>query len=176
MLDVACGGGDLSRRLARRAQRAGLRLQFDGCDISATAVEHAKEMADREGGSSCHFFVHDALNQPFPESYDVLTCTLFLHHLQDSQVVTLLRNMARAARRAIRADDLVRSQTGYWLAQIGCRILSQSPIVHYDGPVSVKGAYTIEEARELAAQAGLSGASFQKHWPERFLMTWQKGG
>ncbi len=41
------------------------------------------------------------------------------------------------------------------LAWIGCHLLSRSPIVRHDGPVSVAGAYTIPEVRELAERAGL---------------------
>ena len=41
VLDVATGGGDLPIRLWRRAQRAGLTLHLEGCDISPVALEYA---------------------------------------------------------------------------------------------------------------------------------------
>src|SRR5688500_4761431 len=37
VLDVACGGGDVTTRLALRAQRAGAAMDFFGCDVSPTA-------------------------------------------------------------------------------------------------------------------------------------------
>src|SRR5262245_56027925 len=39
VLDIACGGGDVTVALARRAQRTGIRMQFAGCDLSNVALE-----------------------------------------------------------------------------------------------------------------------------------------
>ena len=63
---------------------------------------------------------------------------------------------------------------GYGLAWIGCRLLSRSPMVHVDGPLSVQNAFTVDEARSLANKSGLQSARIVKHWPQRFLMTWQR--
>ena len=38
VLDVACGGGDVLVDLWGRAQRAGLSVEFHGCDLSPLAV------------------------------------------------------------------------------------------------------------------------------------------
>src|SRR5438132_3383623 len=43
ILDVACGGGDVAQRLARRARRAGIAVHVDGCDINPVAIAHARE-------------------------------------------------------------------------------------------------------------------------------------
>ena len=174
VLDVACGGGDLAVSLARYAKKQGIEIEVHGCDISPTAVEHATDNAQRNGVTSSRFYVHNALEQTLPEQYDVITCTLFLHHLQDHEVVALLQNVAQSVQHTLLADDLIRNRTGYWLAQLGCRVLSRSPIVHYDGPASVRGAYTMDEMKALAAKAGLAGVEFRKHWPERYLMSWKR--
>lgn len=174
VLDVACGGGDLVRGLAQRAKRSGREFVFAGCDLSPTAIEHAASLAVAERLSNCTFFVHDAIDRSLPDEHDVILSTLFLHHLQRNQAVKLLRQMSTAARHAVLVDDLIRSTAGYWLAYIGCRVLSRSPIVHFDGPVSVQGAFTMREARELADEAGLDGARISKHWPERFTIEWQR--
>ena len=99
--------------------------------------------------------------------------SLFLHHLDELQVVTVLRNMADSVNHMIVVDDLIRSRWGYVMAKVGCHLLSRSPIVHFDGPVSVKAAFSLAEISDLASQAGLSGVQIQKHWPERFILTWQ---
>ncbi|TWT76002.1 hypothetical protein Pla123a_27880 [Posidoniimonas polymericola] len=173
VLDVACGSGDMARSLAARPLAGGVRLEVDGCDISPAAVEQAQQLADRAGQTGTRFYVHDALAAPFPHRYDVVLCTLFLHHMTESQGVALFRQMAAAAEAAVLVDDLIRSRIGYWLAWTGCRILSRSTIVHNDGPVSVRGAFTPEEAVALAAEAGLPGARCKLHWPQRYLLTWE---
>ena len=170
ILDLACGGGDVPIALARRAARRGLEVQIDGCDVSAVAVGIARAAA-ADGGVPVRFFERDALADPIPEGYDVVTCSLFLHHLGEDEAVRLLRKMAGAARRLILVNDLLRSRLGYVLAWAGCRLLSRSTIVHHDGPVSVRSAYTLTEVRELAERADLEDVRLTRHWPRRFLLS-----
>jgi hypothetical protein len=94
--------------------------------------------------------------------------------LHETDAERLLRNMAAAARRAVLVDDLLRSRTGYLLAWLGSRLFTTSPIVHTDGPLSVRAAFSVDEARALAERAGLTGAQFHRHWPQRFLLSWLK--
>ncbi len=82
--------------------------------------------------------------------------------------------MSQAAERAVLVDDLLRSQSGYWLAWVGCRMLSRSPVVHFDGPVSVAAAFRLAEVKVLCSEAGLPGANIRTHWPERFLLSWER--
>ena len=143
-------------------------------DISGTAVATAGQQAAEAGTATVTFHQCDVLHDPFPlPQYDVVMNSLFLHHLDEPQVVRVLQRMAAAARQRIIIDDLRRTRLGYFLAWTGCRLLSRSPIVHFDGPVSVEGAFTDAEILQLAAQAGLQSARLQRHWPQRFLLTWQ---
>ncbi|MFI5455339.1 MAG: methyltransferase domain-containing protein [Isosphaerales bacterium] len=171
VLDLASGGGDVPIALACRAARASLNLRVEGCDISRGAVHFARQRAI-ERGVAVRFFTLNALADSIPKGYDVLTCSLFLHHLDEADAVRLLRKMADAARRLVLVDDLVRGRLGYALAWAGCRLLSRSPIVRHDGPVSVSSAFTPAEVRELAKRAGLEGVSLTRHWPRRFLLSW----
>jgi len=171
VLDVASGGGDIAINLARIARRSGLCVQVDGCDISDQAVKFAQTQAESHGLSS-RFFPSDGLGDALPKDYDIVTCTLFLHHLEPGDATLLLKNLGAAARQLVMVDDLIRSRLGYLLARVGVQLLSRSAIVHYDGPVSVQGAYTVSEAMSLALAAGLKEAKIVTHWPERFLLTW----
>jgi len=174
ILDIACGSGDQALWLARRMQQHGVRHRIHGVDISSTAVAAATQQAVQAGISTVSFHQCDVLNDPFPlPQYDVVMNSLFLHHLDEPQVVRLLQRMAGAASRRVIIDDLRRTRLGYFLAWTGCRLLSRSPIVHFDGPVSVEGAFSDSEMLQLCAQAGLHTACLQRHWPQRFLLTWQ---
>lgn len=174
VLDIACGGGDLALRLNHIARRRGIALQADGCDVSPTSVAFASDAARRNGIAGARFFQLDALRDALPPDYDVLMCTLFLHHLEETDVVSLLNRMAASARRAVLVDDLVRTRFGYVLAWAGGRLLTRSPIIHTDGPLSVRAAFGLDEFRGLAARAGLEPFTIRRHWPQRFLMTWSK--
>ena len=159
VLDVASGGGDVPIALAKRAARAGLAVDIEGCDVSPEAVRYARRQAE-EAGLALRFFELDALNEPLPVGYDAVTCSLFLHHLDEPDAVSFLKKAAASASRLVLINDLERGSVGYWLAWCGCHLLTRSPVVWHDGPVSVAGAFTLAEVRTIAENAGLgSGAS-----------------
>lgn len=173
MLDVATGAGDLPIQLWRRGQRANLAMKLDACDISDHALDHARAQAALVR-ADIHFFRLDVLQEPLPEGYDVVMCSLFLHHLDEEQARGLLQRMRQAARYLVLVNDLRRSLFGYALAYLGTRILSASHIVHVDGPLSVQAAFTIPEVRQLAKSAGMTEATVSRRWPCRFLLTWRR--
>lgn len=169
LLDVATGSGDVPRKLLTRAGRAGVTLEVSGCDLSPTAIAEAQ----REP-SAARFFVHDALHDRLPGGFDVVTCSLFLHHLAEDEAVALLANMEGAARHAVLVNDLSRSRFNYCAVWAACRLLSRSPVVRFDGPASVRSAFTPAEALALAERAGLSGATVRRRFPCRFLLLWAR--
>ena len=171
VLDLACGGGDVPIALALRARRSRVDLQIEGGDRSFEATQVAREQAARSG-APIRFFTLDALEDEIPTGYDVIISSLFLHHLAEPDAVELLGRMARAAAKGILINDLLRGTLEYALAWLGCRMLSSSPIVRHDGPVSVRAAFTIPEVRQLATQAGLDHIQLTRHWPGRFLLSW----
>lgn len=174
VLDVACGGGDVAIRLAQRARRQRIPMTIDGCDLSPTALTVALQASHQAGLPHMRFFTQDALRDPLPLDYDVIMCSLFLHHLDEGDAMSLMRAMSTAARQAILIDDLLRTRLGYALCWVWCRILTRSQIVHVDGTLSVQGAFTIPEVKSLADQSGLDGATIQRHWPQRFLLSWER--
>ncbi|MFO0799898.1 MAG: methyltransferase domain-containing protein [Gemmataceae bacterium] len=169
VLDVATGSGDVPRALAARAARAGLPVTVAGCDISPTAIDAARTAAP-----GLPYFVHDVLRDPLPAGYDVVTCSLFLHHLSDDDAVTLLRRMAAAAGRRVLVNDLARSRFNYLSVWAACRLLTRSAVVRFDGPASVRSAFTPAEAAALARRAGLTGAAVRGRFPCRFLLQWER--
>ena len=172
VLDIASGGGDLAIRLSIRAERAGIPLNIEGCDISQTAIQFATRQALASNCANIRFTLCNALQEPLPQAqYDVVMCSLFLHHLKVEDAVLLMEKMKTAARSLVLIDDLQRTRLGYSLAWLGCRLLTRCHVVHVDGPMSVEGAFTIDETKKLAERAGIGNAIFETHWPERFIMT-----
>lgn len=86
----------------------------------------------------------------------------------------LLAAMKAAAGRLVLVSDLVRGRLNLGLVTAACRALSRSPVVHFDGPASVRAAYTPAELRALADQAGLAGATVRPVFPCRMVLTWSR--
>jgi SAM-dependent methyltransferase len=173
VLDVASGGGDVTLGLWRKARRAGVALHIDGCDISPTAIAFAAQRT-RRAEADVQFFPVDVLHDPLPDGYDAIVCSLFLHHLADDEAIELLRRMARAARQLVLVNDLARSRFGLFLAHAAGQLLTRSDVVHTDGPLSVRAAFTLTEAADLARRAELDCATVVSRWPCRFLLSWRR--
>jgi len=176
LMDVACGGGDVPIGVAIAAKRRGLHIDLSLLDRSPTALTHAAQAA-ASVGITCRTIEADTLaNLPFAE-FDVVTNSLFLHHVPAAdQVIALLRNMRHIARRLVVISDLRRSRLGLAGAWTACRILSRSPIVHHDGPASVRASWTLDELTDFAAQAGMTGARIRRCSPWRMLLVWERPG
>jgi 2-polyprenyl-3-methyl-5-hydroxy-6-metoxy-1,4-benzoquinol methylase len=169
LLDVACGAGDVAIGVARQAQREGVRLVVEGCDISPTAIAHARSRA-RRVGTDVRFFEHDVMSAAVGRTYDIVTCSLFLHHLDDHAAARLLRTLDATARSMVIVSDLDRSRLGLLLAWLGTRLLTRSPVVHVDSLRSVRAAFTRDEAAALATRAGLTSWRLTMHWPCRWRL------
>ena len=190
IVDVACGGGDVTaavgRRIARRAGGFGRGpVHVTGLDVSPRALDHARRHA-RVAASpavtdtvspavtdTVSFAVRDVVTDGCP-ACDIAICSLFLHHLDDAAAVRVLTAMAAAARVGLIVSDLVRSRTGLVLARLGTLVLSGSRVARVDGPLSVRAARTPAEYRRLLDHAGLRSATVQRIWPERVLIAWAR--
>jgi SAM-dependent methyltransferase len=153
LLDVATGGADGPRTLARLARRHGYDLRPLASDRLANVLRLA-----RGAGARFPLIQHDALAIPLSDAaVDFVTCSLALHHFDPPAAVALLREVCRVARRGVIVNDLRRSRLAYW----GARLLALGPwraMARHDGPLSVLRAYTLDEARALVAQSGIAGA------------------
>jgi SAM-dependent methyltransferase len=173
VLDVATGAGDVPIRLWRKARRVGLSLDLECCDLSPVALHHAQSGA-AAAGAPIRFFEYNALTGPILAGYDAVICSLFLHHLDEAEAISLLGRMAKMAGRLLLVNDLERGRLGLLAAHVVTRFMTTSPVVRIDGPRSVEGAFTVAEARSLAQRAGLENTQLDRHWPFRWLLTWSR--
>lgn len=170
ILDIATGAGDTPIRLMRQARHENLPLQIDGCDKSEQALTYARRNAERHG-AGIRFFRLDVSEDPLPDNYDVLMCSLFLHHLAEREAVRLLHKMNAAARCMVMISDLRRSLGGLWLATAAAHLLTRSEVVHLDAPQSVRAAFTLPEVSKMARAAAWPHFQIWPVWPFRYLLT-----
>jgi ubiquinone/menaquinone biosynthesis C-methylase UbiE len=91
-LDVGCSGGYLVRRLAAAAGPEG---RVTGVDPSQAAIGYARRHAD----PAVTFTVGTAQDLPVPDAaFDVVTCTLTMHHVPARRRAGALAEMYRVTR------------------------------------------------------------------------------
>lgn len=175
VVDVACGGGDVTVALAARLRRVATARGWSapeviGIDRSELAVERARKLAASRGVEA-RFLIADVTETMCPPC-DIAVSSLFLHHLDDEVATRLLSSLATTARSGIVISDLVRSRLGLALAVLGTTLLSSSRVARVDGPRSVRAARTPAEYHALCSAAGMTGATVRRTWPERVLVEW----
>lgn len=172
LLDIATGSGDIPLALAARAKAHNVALQLFACDMSEQALEVARMKANT-AGEDIELFRLNCINDEIPECFDIITTSLFTHHLDPPQVIALIASMRKHAKKMILINDLDRSVASYICVWLATRLLTNSAVVHFDGPASVRAAYTAEEFSSMAFAAGLTGYSLKKKLPCRLLLSWQ---
>ncbi|GAC1437077.1 MAG: hypothetical protein NVSMB65_11270 [Chloroflexota bacterium] len=169
VLDVAAGAGDVPRALVTWARRRGLSIAVTAVDLSPAVLAVARRRCATYPEITCR--QADARALPWPDrAFDVVLCSLALHHFDPGEAEIVLRELARLARRGIVVPDLERSVLGY----LGARVLSliwRSPLTRHDGPLSVRRSYTPTEARYLLQRAGLTRGRVTRHFPCRMVLS-----
>jgi len=160
VLDVAAGGGDISRALARRFPN----LTMVALDKSEAMLSFGEGLRRVRGDGRC---------LPFADrSVDYVTATHFFHHLRDEEIVPILKEFDRVARRGIIVNDLLRRRRA--LAWIGLFTLFANPYVRADGPLSVRRGFTVPEIQALAARSGLDWLEVRVHFGHRFTLAGER--
>jgi 2-polyprenyl-3-methyl-5-hydroxy-6-metoxy-1,4-benzoquinol methylase len=173
LLDIACGGGDVPVGVAAALRRRGVTVNLVLMDKSQTALTQASARA-KSANLTCETFCGDVRDGLPKIQIDVVTNSLFLHHLSEDEVVAALMKMKQQARRMVVISDLRRTKFGWLAAWIGCHALSRSAMVHHDGPASVEAAWTPAELAAMAHRAGMESIALRNCWPWRMLLAWER--
>lgn len=164
-LDVAGGAGDV-------AESVTCDLLVDNIDIRATVLDRA--VSHLNGRLRLNQVAGDALTLPFASnSFDVVGCNLFCHHLEPEEMIEFFNEALRVARLAVIASDL-RRNLFHWIGAYAGRITYRSRLTRNDAPASVRRAYTIEEMRKIAARTPAASHDVRPYFFQRFgLILWK---
>ena len=170
VLDVGAGSGELLRETARWASETKRTTRLIGLELNARSAKAIREESQKF--SQIASVRGDAFRLPFQdEQFEYVICSLFTHHFRDAQVIEVLREMARVARRRIFVIDLHRNAVAYFFYTTMARLFLRSRIVREDGALSILRGFKPEELESLGRQAGLRGVTVAKHFPSRLVLS-----
>jgi SAM-dependent methyltransferase len=158
VLDVGTGGADIPMALLARAAERGRGLSVVGIDsrpeVLTAAVMATPAVAETPG---LELHVGDGRSLPYTDgSFDVVHCSLLIHHLSAREAVTLLREMGRVARLGVVVNDLDRTRLGWTGAWLIGHLLTRNRYTRADAPLSVLRSYRAGEVKGLLRSAGLT--------------------
>lgn len=175
LLDVGAGSGELLRVAARWARAEGRGARLVGVEINARS---AATIAEESGGLAEISAVRgDALRLPFADdAFAYAICSLFTHHFRDEEVVAVLRELARVARRRVFVIDLHRHPAAYVLYTTLGRLCLRNRLVREDGALSIRRGFRAGELRALAARAGWEEIETRRRFPYRLVLSGRSRG
>jgi len=173
VLDIGAGSGELLRVIAKFARRQNRKAHLSGLELNARSAEAILE--ESKDFAEINSIRGDALNLPFAEnSFDYAICSLFTHHFTDENIIAILGEMSRVARRKIFVIDLHRHPTAYFLYKIFCAAFHISPLVREDGLLSILRSFTPDEFKKIGIKSALKNISVEKHIPFRIVLSGSK--
>jgi SAM-dependent methyltransferase len=152
LLEVASGLGDIPERVRLNLARRGINLQV-------TLLDRARSHLPAKNGTIARTpgIVADALAMPFADgAFDLVSCSLFAHHLNTQQLAQFVHEGLRVSRQAVLINDLVRHPLHLGLAYAGYPIMCNR-VAWLDGLTSVRRAYIPDEIRSIFASALSAG-------------------
>ncbi len=169
VLDVGAGSGELLRTVARWARGKGKRTRLVGVELNRRSAIALVE--ESRGFAEIASVRADGFRLPFADNtFEYVMCSLFTHHFTDDDVVRLLRELMRVARRGIIVIDLHRHRFAYLLYTSIGRLVLHNRLVREDGALSIRRGFRQNELRGLAERAGLAGARVTRRFPFRLVL------
>lgn len=145
VVDIGCGRGGLLDEIRRKVGAEPLGVELRTPNGSAALVPIIRA---------------DAVRDPLP-ACDVAICLCLAHHLEEDDVVRLIRNVGRSARRFILVD-LVRHALPLALFRLFVAPFL-SRVNAFDGAVSVRRSYTPAELRGVVGRALKGSRAHVRH-------------
>ena len=170
VLDVGAGSGELLRVVAEWTNKTERSARLVGLELNARSASAILE--ESRGFPNIASVRADALHLPFADrSFDFVICSLFTHHFRDEQVVSILVQLSRVARRRIFVIDLHRHPLAYYLYRTVGRLFLYNRLVREDGALSILRGFRPQELDQLAQRARLSDVRVTRRFPFRLVLS-----
>jgi ubiquinone/menaquinone biosynthesis C-methylase UbiE len=173
LLEVAAGLGEVPRIVQQNCSERGIVLDVTLLDIlpSHLPVNHSDgtglnrtNLIAANGG-----VVGDALALPFGDNaFDLISCNLFMHHLNPQQSKDFMREAIRVSRQAVLINDLIRHPLHLALVYASFPLM-RNRIAWLDGLTSVRRAYIPEEIEIMLADAFPNQSAIRTEICRKFL-------
>ncbi len=167
IIDVGCGNGAMLRKLAEWGRTNKYNLKLTGIDANPFAITIAQELS--ENYQELEFETQNIFNEEFKSrNFDILLCTLTLHHFKDQEIIELLQRFYDQVNMGIVINDLHRSKAAYRLFQAFCGVFVNNEIARKDGLTSILRGFKKEEIQHYSSCLSTSKQEINWKWAYRY--------
>ncbi|WP_395054394.1 methyltransferase domain-containing protein [Flavobacterium sp.] len=167
IVDIGCGNGDMLRYIADFGEENEYNFNLIGIDANAFTINHAKKLSNHFPNIS--YKCEDIFDKQFDElKYDIILCTLTLHHFKNDEILDLVKLFYRNSGIGIVINDLHRSKVAYRLFEVVCKLFNLNKMSHEDGLVSILRGFKKEELVAFSEKLGFKNYSLQWKWAFRY--------
>lgn len=167
IVDVGCGNGDMLRTLADYGNKNNLKLNLIGIDANAFTINYAKEISKEYPNIS--YKCEDIFGESFAQmSYDIILCTLTLHHFKNNQIDYLIQLFNKQAKIGIVINDLHRNIIAYRAFQVICFVFRLNKMSKEDGLVSILRGFKKQELIDFSVRNKLKNYTINWKWAFRY--------
>jgi SAM-dependent methyltransferase len=151
VLDACTGFGDIPRLVVERARQRGSHVRVLALDMQPATLEIARRRSTLFPEIS---YVQADIRSFQPgDRFDIVLCSLALHHFAWREAVEILQRLSRLGERAVLISDLVRSVTGLLGVYLLTSTIFRDPMTKFDGRLSIRRAFSFAEMKRLAVEA-----------------------
>jgi 2-polyprenyl-3-methyl-5-hydroxy-6-metoxy-1,4-benzoquinol methylase len=167
IVDVGCGNGDMLRTLADYGLKHHFNFKLIGVDANQFTIHHAHKLSLNY--SNISYRCEDVFGKAFTElKYDIVLCTLTLHHFKDTEIIKLITVFNTNSRIGIVINDLHRSAISYRLFQALCFVFRLNAMSKEDGLVSILKGFKKEDLISFSKKLKLNNYKIQWKWAFRY--------
>jgi 2-polyprenyl-3-methyl-5-hydroxy-6-metoxy-1,4-benzoquinol methylase len=171
IVDLGCGNGDVLRDVSKFGRKNNYSFKLIGIDANPAAIDYAKELSKEY--SELSFKTIDILSEDFKkQSYDVVLCTLFLHHLKNEELISFLKKTTENATIGLVVNDLHRHKLAYYLFKL-IGFFIKNKMVRQDGLTSILRAFKRKDLENIAKEIKVH-FSIEWKWAFRYLWIMKK--
>ena len=152
VVDLATGSGDIPRLVAVHARTVGATVSIDAIDAQSATLEIARELS--ADFPEINYHEGDIRTWQGSEPYDIVLCSLVLHHFSEEDAVRVLRHAADLSRNCTLVADLRRGPLASFGVAALTAVIFRHPMTRHDARLSAARAFSSRELCQLARQAG----------------------
>jgi 2-polyprenyl-3-methyl-5-hydroxy-6-metoxy-1,4-benzoquinol methylase len=169
IVDVGCGNGDMLRKLADYGNKNHYNFNLIGIDANNFTVNYAQKLSDNY--SNISYKSEDIFDKQFSElKYDIVLCTLTLHHFKNNEIENLLNLFYANSKIGIIINDLHRSKIAYRLFQLLALVFNLNKMSKQDGLTSILRGFKKQELIDFSEKLQLK--KYTIHWKWAFRYQW----